>query len=1102
MKYLFLSIAFCVSFQVATYAQSKSLNPTFDNIFPPSPNAAALGKFGSSPVGLSTGVPEVKVPIFTWEGKGFGRSVSISLDYHAGGIQVDQMASNVGLGWALNAGGVISRAMRGIQDEASDYGFLYKAPPISEYAGNSPVDYQAEDRVFNRMYTGKLDSQNDLFSFNFNGRSGRFVLGRNNDLLLLDQSKLKIEKFIQDPNSFNSARIARFVITDEFGYKYEFADYELTMTSIVSLPPPHTSSWYLSKITNPSGTDSIVFEYEDYLLNVIQTGRTQSLAIPLTLDGTSHTANLGGSSAQTVDGKRIKKITFTDNTIVSFKYSQAVRTDLQGGSTDKALEQILIQNSNKSYGYLLKQNYSLGGRLTLLSVQQHGSTEQETIKPYEFIYSTTLLPDRFSSRKDHWGYPNINPSESLIPKEYLIVGGENGPYAPYKEFLGGNRDTDPNLVKAGSLTKMIYPTGGYTEFEMEANTAVDAWLNKAVVAQVPNPYTEYSSNEPITSNTNPGGTSSFTFQGENNTSTFFELSVNPYIQNCSSCGVKFELYNSSGGLMSTQTIPYPSPNANRQILSFGIVNLTKGATYTFKMYAIGLSNYYDYVEIRRKETNPPGTTKDASFGSNQLYVGGLRVKKITDYSATGLVASSREYEYVLENGTTSSGSLGYRPIYSYFTKYDFIVTNNNSNLLYYVFHPHADYVIRSSSSVNEIPMVNGSPVTYKRVIEKNGQNGVYLGKTVRTFGTFADSPPFISADFPTIPAQYASWNYGQLKSEEIYDADNSLLKKTENLYFNFTDGYSGDQTRVENFRSISFAPASFSWPSAANPEIHPDNYPGYFLMKNFTPVSGRAELSQSTVTDYVGGIATTKVITNYDYDPNYFYVKEERTTDSKNIITKKTFQYPKDMVDANQDATIYNGMLGINMINPVIEETQFVGATQTFATKTKYKNWSGTLFAPELVSTKTLANDPEIRLRYLQYNTNGTPASFQKEKGVVINYFWSYKKQYPIAEIKNGDYAAIVTALGGATLVNDFGNGFPVNKAAVDTFLAPIRNNTTTFKDAHVTSYSYEPLGGITSTTDPKGMTTYYEYDEFQRLKSIKDQDGNIVKTYDYYFKP
>lgn len=35
---------------------------------------------------------------------------------------------------------------------------------------------------------------------------------------------------------------------------------------------------------------------------------------------------------------------------------------------------------------------------------------------------------------------------------------------------------------------------------------------------------------------------------------------------------------------------------------------------------------------------------------------------------------------------------------------------------------------------------------------------------------------------------------------------------------------------------------------------------------------------------------------------------------------------------------------------------------------------------------------------------------------------------------------------------------------------------------------------------DPKGLTTYYEYDALQRLHNIKDKDGNIVKTYCYNF--
>ena len=54
---------------------------------------------------------------------------------------------------------------------------------------------------------------------------------------------------------------------------------------------------------------------------------------------------------------------------------------------------------------------------------------------------------------------------------------------------------------------------------------------------------------------------------------------------------------------------------------------------------------------------------------------------------------------------------------------------------------------------------------------------------------------------------------------------------------------------------------------------------------------------------------------------------------------------------------------------------------------------------------------------------------------------------------------------------------------------------------AQMTTYTYDPLIGVTSETDANNITTYYEYDDHNRLQLLKDQRKDIRQRYQYVYK-
>ena len=99
---------------VLAAAEEKSPYTFVNGVLPPTPQAAALARYGEHPVDLSTGLVDISVPVYTIRLGDF--ELPVTLSYHASGIKVTDMSTSVGLGWVLNAGGAISRSICGAPD--------------------------------------------------------------------------------------------------------------------------------------------------------------------------------------------------------------------------------------------------------------------------------------------------------------------------------------------------------------------------------------------------------------------------------------------------------------------------------------------------------------------------------------------------------------------------------------------------------------------------------------------------------------------------------------------------------------------------------------------------------------------------------------------------------------------------------------------------------------------------------------------------------------------------------------------------------------------------------------------------------------------------
>lgn len=1117
-------------------------------IIPPSPNAANMAEYISLPMSLYTGNPKISIPICTVTDGDI--TLPISLDYGGGGIKVSEMASSCGLGWNLNAGGLVTRSIMGWPDETPVNGYWY-----SIYKSSFP-QYDESDRY--AMGAGTVDGQPDMFFYSFPSGSGRFTFDKSkkavsmplkNHIIKYDQPILFTSN-MSGPATF----IPGWTVTDEMGYKYVFRFYEkgdmvpfMVVDGIEGNGPmtrQALNTWYLTEIQSPKG-NKVQLEYDDLLVSYdLPPSRTENCQ---RTNGASLPAVIKEKQRLIIHTKKLRRIIHRGGT-VEFVYSSQSRPDLIG---DKALERIVIRNISSTvvrqfvfeykclYGNLLKNvsDFPISGennfyanafnftpsdpmkrRLVLTSLTEMDAAGTASVGRHGFEYIHDIgLPDRCSENVDFWGYAN----GGTTPPKFLAKVIPSPPDAPFLGFFLEGKETNFTHAKQGTLNKITYPGGGSTTIEYESNS----------LTQVP------PNMPPIVTRSSFGA--SITFSHALYGKPVYEAE-HPFSWKTNSLGqpvkhyyVEFTIPEKNTYSIILQNMPY-YPNAG---IEGYLVNMANEAatiwrsnvngTYNINLNA-GIYRLYQApaLQLTTQTTNPDYmTTYSVGIsgisaitltygpppGETSRQVGGLRAKKVTTFDPVTNSSLVREYDYDVNGG--SSGAITGVPMYTYEKRAG---APGEEDALYRVF---------SFNSIFPLSTTMGGQVGYSFVSERRRTTGgETLGRSDYSFIGPNQHPDIIFSPaidytgyFPTPdivlpdpPVENRDWTRGHLLGRIDYNEAGVAVKRVVNEY-----GLFSDTTGIRAYKVV----------------VYHERIPGpnlYYYIA-YHPSTGHFFLKRSTETVFDGGTEVVRV-QRYEHSRKSLLPVREITSTSSGDSSVVYKSYPREYAPGT---LFVDSLVNRNMVAYPIEtvQTREVGSTRTVLSGsiTTYKTGGKGLVdqvleletaAPVALASFRFSNrgtgvlppsgtagaySPDtrynLRLTYNEYDTRGNPLQYTPSDGVPVSYVWGYNNQYPVAEIRNATRSAVVAALGGSTAVNSFGNQAAPTETAVMDFLSPLRS-AAALKQAQVTTYTYRLLYGISSQTDASGRTVWYDYDGFGRLWRTRDQFGNVIEDYKYNYRP
>ncbi|WP_367914431.1 hypothetical protein [Leadbetterella sp. DM7] len=443
------------------------------------PNAAAFEKYANVPVNYNTGQVSYALPLMTLVIDDELR-IPVTLAYSNSGLKPAEIPSWTGNGWDVNVGGTIVQYHKGLDDfSTSGLQLALVRSKLDSYHNGTLTGASKYDYLW-QVAEQNIDSQFDVFSLHFLGRSNSFYFDRDT-VKFFNKEPLKVE-FASNV----------FTVTDEAGYRYIFGIRSLSSGSYQDDTyggmtfTEGASTWFLTKIVTPAGREVTLVYAEDSGYEIYESRRAYSsgtyvsgYTCPVNSAYTPHYV----ISYQFIGQRLLNRIDYPGGKL---EFQLTNRNDLQSpvGVKSKALQAIRHRNINNQvigkalfqYGYMdaLSQD-----RLQLNSVSLSG-TDTTLTQTWAFDYypssgpvpipglvkpGSTNVPNH---AVDYRGYYNGQTSNTDKVPRYNY--SSLNPYNTLGTVAGGaNRHPDAIFSRWGMLRKITYPDKGYDWLEYETN---------------------------------------------------------------------------------------------------------------------------------------------------------------------------------------------------------------------------------------------------------------------------------------------------------------------------------------------------------------------------------------------------------------------------------------------------------------------------------------------------------------------------------------------------------------------------------------------------------------------------------------------------------